>query len=229
MIAKILDVVINMMRWPCAIFILLSLPALLKSYGYFNFMTVKFYSLFAGAVFFLFTVLSGGYNMRKSMQIIAHELTHTVFALLTLHNVGRLRLNPDGSGGSMQHEGRGNWIITLTPYFFPLFAFLYMLVMPPLLQVCGKSWVLYAILGYFLAYYWEIVLSQTHREQTDIIKEGYLFSGIIIVGANLYVTGCIFAFAGKLWKGTEIYSRLVWQLNVENYNTLRSLITPYFQ
>lgn len=226
---RILDKILNMLRWPAALFLLLSLPALLESYRYFNFLTRKFYLLGTGIVFFCFTVLAAGYNMRQSMQIVAHELTHSVFALLTLHKVEKIRLNPDGSGGSMQLRGRGNWLITLAPYFFPLFAFLFMLIMPALLTVWKDSWLPYAVLGYFLAYYWATVLSQTHSQQTDIISEGYLFSGIIIIGANLYVTGCILAFTSKLWNGVLIYLRLILRLSMENYKALYALVTAYFQ
>lgn len=226
---KILDKIINMLRWPAAIFLLLSLPALLESYRYFNFQTQKFYLLGAGIFFFCFTILAAGYNMRQSMQVVAHELTHSVFALLTLHKVGKIRLNPDGSGGSMQLKGQGNWLITLAPYFFPLFAFMFMLIMPALLSDVSNNWLAYAILGYFLAYYWATVLSQTHPQQTDIISEGYVFSGIIIVGANLYVTGCILAFTSKLWDGVLIYLRLILRLSTENYKALYDLVMTYFQ
>ena len=94
-----------------------------------------FYFLGTGIILFWVTALSAGREMRSQIQTIAHELTHTLFAFLTLHLVKRVRLNPDGSGGSMAFSGQGNWLITLAPYFFPLFAFLYMLIMPWLLQI----------------------------------------------------------------------------------------------
>lgn len=225
---KIIDFAINIVRWPIAIFMLFSIPALLQTYQLFNFYNLKYYLLGSGIIFYFATIIFGGYTTRHSMQIIAHELTHTLFAYLTLHKVSKVRLNPDGSGGSMQLSGYGNWLITLSPYFFPLFAFFYMLLMPSLTEATDHNFILYCILGYFLAYYWSTVLSQTHLGQTDIISEGYLFSFIIITAGNLYVTGIILAFTNKLWTGAYNFISLVHKTNIENFNTIEKLITQYF-
>jgi hypothetical protein len=169
-----------------------------------------------------------GSQVRHQIQIIAHELTHTLFAILTLHFVKKIRLNPDGSGGSMQLSGHGNWLIVLAPYFFPLFAALYMLIMPFLLRVSDNHWLVYAVFGYFTAYYWETVLSQVHAEQSDIIRCGYVFSGIIIVCFNLFVTGSIFAFVRHSWQGLELYWQLIYKLAVEHYEWVQNLFSQYF-
>ena len=221
---KLLDTFINLCRWPSALIILWSLPALLKSFRYFNFMAPHYYFMGAGIIFFWVVAFTAGREIRVQIQTIAHELTHTLFAFLTLHFIRRIRLNPDGSGGSMAFAGQGNWLITLAPYFFPLFAAFYMLIMPWLLAATDDYWLVYAVFGYFVAYYWETVLSQVHREQTDIIKEGYVFSGIIIIGLNLFVNGVLFAFCSRLWSGVEQYTALIWRLNIQQWQQLQNLI-----
>ena len=115
-------------------------------------------------------------------------------------------------------------MITLSPYFFPLFAFLYMLLMPALLNISGESWLVYAVFGYFIAYYWATVLDQVHPRQTDIMREGYIFSTIIIVAANLYTTGIILAFNSKLWNGIGIYLKLVHKLNVQYWHKVLDIL-----
>ena len=225
---KIIDGLINLCRWPVAIASLLVLPALIRSYQHFNFHTKEFYFFGAGIAFFWIVAFTIGSQIRHQIQIIAHELTHTLFAVLTLHFVKKIRLNPDGSGGSMQLSGHGNWIIILAPYFFPLFAALYMLIMPPLLKLTGNHWLIYAVFGYFTAYYWETVLSQVHPQQSDIIRCGYLFSGIIIVCFNLFVTGSLFAFVRHSWSGLELYWQLLYKLNTEHYRLIQNLISQYF-
>ena len=100
--------------------------------------------------------------------------------------------------------------------------------MPSLTEATDHNFILYCILGYFLAYYWSTVLSQTHLGQTDIISEGYLFSFIIIIAGNLYVTGIILAFTNKLWTGAYNFISLVHKTNIENFNTIEKLITQYF-
>lgn len=221
---RIFDFLINLCKWPTALIVLALIPGLIESYSRFNFFTMQFYCVGAGILFYFVTAISAGSEIRSQIQIIAHELTHTFFAYLTLHFVHCVRLNPDGSGGSMVLKGRGNWLITLAPYFFPLFAFFYMLIMPWLTEVIEQKWILYGIYGYFIAYYWGTVLSQVHLQQTDIIREGYFFSAIIIVGFNLYTTGCLFAYTNRFWHGIELYTKLVGKLSYELWQNIFSLI-----
>ena len=226
--SRIFDFILGLLKWPTAIFLLLSIPALISSFDYFNYMQPKFYAMAAGIGFYILTIIVAGYNTCHTLQVVSHELTHTLFAALTFHDAGKVRINPDGSGGSMMLKGKGNWLITLSPYFFPLFAFIYMLIMPGLLKMSADNWMVHAVFGYFIAYYWVTVLEQVHPKQTDIIKEGYIYSAIVIVGANLYTTGIVLAFNSKLWAGVEVYLRLVAKLNVDNWRHLYELIAHNF-
>ena len=228
MFTKIIDLLFKVVKWPVALFLLISVPALLQSYNYFEFNNIEFYAFAGGAVFYLATMIFAGYNISRTMQIISHELTHTLFAYLTFHDAGRIRVNPDDSGGEMIVKGGGNWLITLAPYFFPLFSFLYMLLMPGLVIASQNHFLVHAIFGYFFGYYWGTVLSQVHPQQTDIIKEGYLFSTIFIVGANLYVTGIILAFNSKQWDGVKEYLGLVYKLDIHYWLKGAKLVLQYF-
>ena len=226
--SKILDFIINICKWPVALILLLYMPALVMSFEYFNFHTEKFYAFGGGVLFYGVMIVVAGYNTCASMQIISHELTHTLFAYLTLHDAGRIRLNPDGSGGSMIIKGKGNWIISLSPYFFPLLAAVYMLLMPGILIMADNHWLVYCVLGFFVAYYWVTVISQVHAGQPDIINEGYIFSAIIIIGGNLLLTGILFAYTNKSWDGIEQYFNVVQQLQLKNIEKMTDLIRQYF-
>lgn len=228
MFTKIIDLMFKIIKWPVALFLLISVPALLQSYNYFATNTIKFYAFMGGAGIYLATMLFAGQNISRTMQIISHELTHLLFAYLTFHDAGKVRINPDDSGGEMSVKGGGNWLITLAPYFFPLFSFLYMLLMPGLVVASGEHFLVYVIYGYFFGYYWGTVLSQVHPQQTDIKKEGYLFSTIFIIGANLYTTGIILAFNSKLWNGVSEYLRLVWKLDIHYWLKALKLIMQNF-
>ena len=227
MFRRTIDFIIWALKWPMAVIMFVMTPALLQSYNFFDFFTFKFAMLGAGIFLYFFILFTAGRNICFSMQIISHELTHVFFALLTLHRVGRVRLNPDDSGGSMVVKGGGNWLITLSPYFFPLFAFFYMLIMPSLLEATDGHWLMHVIFGYFIAYYWATVLSQVHAQQTDIIKEGYLFSTILIIAGNLYVTGLLFAFNGHLWSGLVKYTQKVWRLSAGDIQFCLELVRQY--
>lgn len=225
---KITDFIVNILRWPVALYFIFSIPALISVYQYFNFYTFRFFTFGAGFIFFWLTVIFSGSGGRNAMQVISHELTHTFFAYLTLHKAGRIRLNPDGSGGSMQLNGYGNWLISLSPYFFPLFAFLYMLTMPYWIKVTDSHWLVYALLGYFLAYHWLVVLTQVHLKQTDLSQEGFIFSAMIIVGANLFTNGFVLAFNSKSWDGVYTFWHLVNKMNMEYAEKIYSLVAAYF-
>lgn len=229
MLTKSIDFIFKLIKWPVALFLLISIPALLQSYNYFELNSVKVISFAGGAVLYLATMILAGQNISRTMQIISHELTHLMFAYLTFHDAGKVRINPDDSGGEMSVRGGGNWLITLAPYFFPLFSFLYMLLMPGLVMVSDGHFLVYGVFGYLFGYYWGTVLSQVHPEQTDIMKEGYIFSTIFIVGANLYTTGIILAFNNKLWEGVKEYLNLVWKLDIHYWLKAVKLILQYIE
>lgn len=92
-------------------------------------------------------------SVKTSMQIVAHELTHAFFALITFHKVKHIRVEADDSGGSMGFEGEGNWLIIIAPYFFPLFGFFYMLFISVWTSFAPMNLILNGILGYFLGYH----------------------------------------------------------------------------
>lgn len=93
-----------------------------QSLEYFDFKTLKFVALFGGFFLFFVARTSMEASIRTSMQIIAHELTHSFFAVLTFHKVKHIRIEEDNSGGSMGFEGEGNWLIIIAPYFSRCFV-----------------------------------------------------------------------------------------------------------
>lgn len=123
---------------------------------------------------------------------LEHELTHALFAVLTLHRVTGLRATWS-RGGSMSFVGRGNWLITIAPYFFPTICLL----------VLAVSWILPAALRQFsdalmgaaTAYHLSSTIRETHAGQTDLARVGWLFSLMFLPAANLLVFGGIVSYA----------------------------------
>jgi hypothetical protein len=101
-------------------------------------------------------------------------------------------------------------------------------MMPLILRLSNDNWMVYGIFGYFIAYYWATVIEQVHPKQTDIKKEGYIFSAIVIVAANLYTTGIMLAFCSKSWEGVKIYLALIYRLSVEYGAEFIKLIAQNF-
>lgn len=218
-----LDKFINLFKWPIAIYMLLSLPALFASFQFFDIKSIKTIALLIGLVFFVFSKTMMDASVRTSMQIIAHEFAHTFFALLTFHKIKHIRLNPDDTGGEMGFIGDGNWLIIIAPYFFPLFALIYMIVMsflPP--QI-----IWHGILGYFLGYHIDTVGSQIHDKQTDLPKVGYKFCLMFLPGINLMTIGSILAFNIRGWGGIIKYINLVNQINVQYFHDIKTLLSSF--
>lgn len=218
--AKIFDKIVNLFKWPIAFYMLVSLPAFAGSIDFFNFKNFKYLALGAGFFMYFIARTMADSSVKTSMQIVAHELTHSFFALITFHKVKHIRLDPEGKGGEMGFTGGGNWLITISPYFFPLFGFFYMLIIP----FFPENIIFNGILGYILGYHVDTVCSQIHDKQTDLPKVTYKFCWMFLPGANFWVIGSIFAFNSKGWEGVKIYFDLINQLNLENFEYLISLV-----
>ena len=77
--STVIDKIIEVFKWPLAIYMLLSLPACLQffsSYPY-SFSDFTDTAVIAGFIFFFFCRTMMDSNMKQSMEVVAHELTHT--------------------------------------------------------------------------------------------------------------------------------------------------------
>lgn len=218
--AKIIDKIINLFKWPIALYMLFSLPALFSSLDFFNFINFKSLALCTGFFMYFIAKTISDSSVRISMQIVAHELTHSFFALITFHKIKHIRLDPEGSGGEMGFVGVGNWLIVIAPYFFPLFGFFYMLLMSYLPQ----NLIFNGVLGYFLGYHMDTVGSQIHDKQTDLPKVSYKFCWMFLPGANLWIIGSFLAYNSKGWESVKIYFDLINKLNLKNLEYIINLI-----
>jgi len=222
--SDVLDKIINVLKWPAAVLALWTLPATVQSFDYFSFRSIYFLALVGGFFTYFVGAMSMDSGAKTSMQIIAHELTHSFFALLTLHSVKHIRVADDNSGGSMGFVGKGNWLIIIAPYFFPLFCFIYMIGVLIYLRVMPANWMMSLFLGYFTGYHVDTVLSQIHDKQTDLKEVGYPFCCIFLPGANLWVLGSLLAFNSKYWDGLMAYQHLLRKLNIANFDYVLNLL-----
>ncbi len=222
--SKILDNLVELFKWPVALYMLVSIPAYIQSLSYFQFMSARFISL--GLGFFLFFMARGmaDASVKTSMQIIAHECTHSFFALLTLHKIKHIRVADDNSGGSMGFEGEGNWLIIIAPYFFPLFGFFVMLAISFYTRFAPMNLILNGVMGYFIGYHVDTVSSQIHEKQTDLPKVSYRFCWMFLPGANLWAIGCMLAFNSRGWDGVFVYQKLIRTLTAKNFDYVLNLL-----
>ena len=121
-----------------------------------------------------------------------HELTHVLFAWMTFHRA-KISKVTHSDGGLMHYWGVGNWLITLSPYFFPTFSFLLILAH----VFFGVSEFAYqAVLGATVCYHAISTYHETHKGQTDLQEAGFGFSWCVLPGLNLYFYLLILATLG---------------------------------
>lgn len=213
-----INVFLALIKWPMtAIMMIIAAPAFVTILEFIHYSMNMNVLIWFGLPFIIVAALwlfMPGMN-GSFLAILEHELTHMFFALLTFHKPVDLDVHQD-KGGSFSFQGKGNWLIAISPYFFPLFpmiimlsSLVYFLMNEPLPPVYGS------VFGVMVGYHLASTILQIHPGQTDFKKAGYVFSILFLPGANLIVYGVLIAYACMGWKGLPMY------VNVLLYQTGR--------
>lgn len=197
-IARQLDRVLAWLKWPTAIAAVVLVPGLAVALA--RVARVIWHdpdpslAFLAGGVAFVLVwlVLLRRSALGRFIVTFEHELTHALFAWLTFHRVVGFRASP-GSGGHVRYVGRGNWLITIAPYFVPTLALMAVAVVAWLPERHAASGG--AALGAALGYHGVSTWSETHREQSDLRDVGWFFSLLFLPAANALMIGLILATA----------------------------------
>ena len=224
----LIDRFIELLKWPVAVYMLVSLPAYIQSLHYFKFMSLPYVALFAGFFLFFISRSMMDSTVKTNMEIVAHEMTHAFFALLTFHKVTGIRVADDNSGGNMAFEGEGNWLIVIAPYFFPLFGFFYMIAFSVYTHFAPANLIMNGIMGFFIGYHLDTVGSQIHEKQTDLPKVSYKFCAMFLPAANLWAVGSMLAFNTRGWNGVWVYQNLIVWLNERNFKWVWNFLANLF-
>ena len=187
MLTWIIDLTLAALKWPVALIALIVLPWSAAAFwdafteltangiGPNDFLMGVIVYLIAWFLIFR-SQLVGSY-----ISTLEHELTHAIFALLTLHRVKGLRVTGYSGGHITYSGGRGNWLITISPYFVPTLAMLIL----PLQSWLGPIPLFELILGLTTSYHITSTYLETHEAQTDLKKTGKLFNWCFLPSANL--------------------------------------------
>ena len=144
-----------------------------------------------GALYIVSARIFVGKKRQGWISTLEHELTHALFALITLHPVSSLQTT-ESQGGLITYRGGSNWLIVISPYFFPTFSFALILIM----EVFGATniWLGNLLLGFTIFYHLISTKHELHKGQTDLQETGFLFAWLFLPGANLLSFGILFAF-----------------------------------
>jgi hypothetical protein len=214
-VSDVFDRSLTILKWPAALAAVLLLPGMVVAFGRLlgdivaaPEPIVPFVLGFA-VYFVLWRWLLSRPSWGSFLSTFEHELTHALFAWATAHRVTGLRTSWRG-GGEVRFRGRGNWLITIAPYFFPTVSLLLLVV---LALVPGRVPLFEgALLGVTVAYHATSTWLETHRRQPDLAKVTFPFAFAFLPSANLASYGLLVAFAHE---GTAAAGRFLargWEL-----------------
>lgn len=194
-----IDTVIDLFRWPYAA---VAVAATIPAGGAFLQLIRDIFQEESGLLWQMVAGVAGyvviwwallRHTKISFFSTLEHELTHALFALLTLHTVTGLRASLRG-GGQMTFRGKGNWIITLSPYFFPTAAVLTTVVLMLLPEpFASRAAVLF---GVSVGYHVVSTYHETHWNQSDFRKAGLVFTVLILPFTYIFLLGlCISGYA----------------------------------
>ena len=192
----LIDKIITLCKWPIAVLAILNIPSLfsemveLMKIG----LNPSVWPFWAGMMGYiiLWRLFFSGRGWGSSLPTLIHECIHALFAIITLHRVVDLKVRWNSGGHVSYVGGTGNWLITISPYFFPLALLLAMLV-SSLVHMSDLNRMLFlgVVFGFEIIYTWR----EIHPKQTDLHKVGFIFAFAFLPGALLFSYGAVLSFA----------------------------------
>ena len=121
------------------------------------------------------------------IYVFGHELTHAIWVWIFGGSVKKFKVTADGGHVIVN---KTNFIIALSPYFFPLYAIIVVCVF-----VAGHlywNWTdffvwFHLLIGATYAFHVTLNAHVLKTQQTDITSQGYLFSAVVIFLGNVLV------------------------------------------
>ena len=121
------------------------------------------------------------------IYVFGHELTHALWTWIFGGKVKRMKVT--SSGGHVV-VSKTNFLITLAPYFFPLYAMIVIAVfaLGHWIWNWQKFFVYFhLLLGAAYAFHVTLTFHTLQARQSDVTSQGYLFSAVIIFLGNVAV------------------------------------------
>ena len=145
------------------------------------------------------------------LYVLGHELTHAIFVYLCGGKVTSFKVN--STGGHIV-TNRNNVLISLSPYFFPLYSVLTILgfaiagvfvdlaAVHPNALLFGHvsfswAWVLFLLIGFTWAFHLTFTAWMITKDQPDLKQNGTFFSLTVIYLINLLILSGFLVLASK--------------------------------
>ncbi len=121
------------------------------------------------------------------LHVFGHEITHVIWSMIFGGKMHELYVSRD-NGGYTRYS-RGNFLVTLAPYFFPLYAIIFM-VLHLIVAAEFKPYIDF-LLGFSISFHIMLTLYSIRLDQPDLRRSGLGFSLVFAYMMNCIVIGLI--------------------------------------
>ncbi len=135
------------------------------------------------------------------LRTFSHEITHVFFGLLFFHRIHNFFAGDANKGGVVESSGINNFIISLAPYFFPLFTFI-LLLFRLMVRDANALFIIDILIGFTYTFHFTTFFQQLHIKQPDLLRHGLFFSLSFILLMNII---CIAMVLTVLKGGFPLY------------------------
>ncbi|MBN1384417.1 MAG: hypothetical protein JW983_06030 [Elusimicrobia bacterium] len=139
------------------------------------------------------------------LYVFGHELTHAIWVVLFRGKVKEFKVFSER--GSVL-TNKSNFLIALSPYFFPIYTFLIIIIFYILAFFFNVTkWIewLFFLVGVSYSYHIFLTFKILSIGQSDIKKTGRIFSYVIIIMLNLIITVVILKFISPERISVSVY------------------------
>ena len=170
----------------------------------------------------LWLVLFFGLRSRLMLwfYVAGHELTHAVFVLFCGGNVKGVHIS--SSGGHIL-TNKNNFLISLSPYFFPFYTMIVIavwwgiqLIWPDYPITVLHERFLFSAIGLTWTFHLTFTLWMINRDQPDLQQNGLLFSVALIALINILLISSFLVLASP--QVTWEYFALTWANNLATFH-----------
>ncbi|MCP4649673.1 MAG: hypothetical protein GY853_06290 [PVC group bacterium] len=183
MLKRLLKILIGIAFLPLCVGITRSLYAILNSLR-----VVDKLPMFFLAGIIVYVVMHLLVYKPDYLYVLAHESVHAFFALLFGGKIKSFRVT--SQGGSVAST-KSNFIITLAPYFFPLYTAILSLIFWGICLFWKEAYqytnIFIFLIGFSLAFHFLMNADSLKTKQPDLVENGYLFSLTLIYIINILV------------------------------------------
>ncbi len=157
--------------------------------------------------FLLYLLIHLVFRKPLKIYVFGHELTHAIWAKIFGGQVKDLKVSE--KGGEVKTT-KSNFIITLSPYFFPIYT-LIVLIVYWITSFFLNNYQTYspyflAVMGFTLSFHILLTLEMITTDQPDIKEQGFVFSICLIYFINLIT---ISALSKMVFYNEFIYSEFI--------------------